>query len=115
MICVLVFIKVNSTFLFTIQEDFSFDVILYPFLDGNIPTALSYGVFTSQLVRFVNINSSFKGFIHDVVGLVRKLVSQGFDLAALRKKFVIFYERKLDLWSKYGVDIFEDMINVFKN
>ena len=68
----------------------------------------------SQLVCFVNTNSSFKGVIHDVVRLVRKLVSQGFDLAALRKKFVIFHDRKLDFWSKYGVDIFEDMIFVFK-
>ena len=56
------------------RKDFSFDVISYPFIDGNIPNALSYGVFISQLVRFVNINSSLKGFICDVTGLVRKVV-----------------------------------------
>ena len=114
-LCISIYKGKFSVSLYDKRKDFSFDVISYPFLDGNIPTALSYGVFTSQLVRFVNINSSFKGFIRDVVGLVRKLVSQGFDLAALRKKFVTFYDRKLDLWSKYGVDIFEDMINVFKS
>ena len=92
------------------RKDFSFDVISYPFIDGNIPNALSYGVFMSQLVRFVNINSSLKGFICDVTGLVRKLVCQGFDLATLCKKFVRFYKCKLDLWCKYGVDIFEDLI-----
>ena len=114
-LCISIYKGKFSVSLYDKRKDFSFDVISYPFLDGNIPTALSYGVFTSQLVRFVNINSSFKGFVRDVVGLVRKLVSQGFDLAALRKKFVTFYDRKLDLWSKYGVDIFEDMINVFKS
>ena len=95
------------------RKDFTFDVISYPFLDGNIPTALSYGVFTSQLVRFVNVNSSFKGFKQDVASLVSKLVCQGFNLAALRKKFVCFYEGKLDLWSKYGIDIFDNMIDLF--
>ena len=95
------------------RKDFNFDVISYPFLDGNIPTALSYGVFTSQLVRFVNVNFSFKGFKQDVASLVGKLVCQGFNLAALRKKFVRFYEGKLDLWSKYGIDIFDTMIDLF--
>ena len=95
------------------RKDFSFNVISYPFLDGNIPSALSYGVFVSQLVRFVNINSTFKGFRRDVGDLVSKLVCQGFNLAALRKKFMKFYYSKLQLWSKYGFDILKDMVFLF--
>ena len=75
------------------RKDFPFDVISYLFLDGNVPTALSYGVFMSQLVRFAKVNSSFKGFKYDVSELTKKLVCQGFNLAALRKKFVKFYFR----------------------
>ena len=70
-LCISIYKSKFSVSLYDKRKDFSFDVISYPFLDGNIPTALSYGVFTSQLIRFVNINSSFKGFIHDVVGLVK--------------------------------------------
>ena len=65
-----------------------------------MPTALSYGVFMSQLVRFAKVNSSFTGFKRDVSELTEKLVCQGFNLAALRKKFVKFDFRK------FGLDIF---------
>ena len=95
------------------RKDFSFNVISYPFLDGNIPTALLYGVFVSHLVRFVNVNSTFEGFKSDVASLVSKLVCQGFNLAALRKKFIKFYNCKLNLWSKFGLDIFDTMICLF--
>ena len=95
------------------RKDFSFNVISYPFLDGNIPTALSYGVFVSQLVRFVKVNSTFEGFKNDVASLVSKLACQGFNLAALRNKFVKFYKSKLNLWSKFGLDIFDVMIRLF--
>ena len=95
------------------RKDYTFDVISYPFLDGNIPSALSYGVFTAQLVRFANVNSTFKGFKSDVNGLILKLVCQGFNLAALRKKFLKFYDCKLNVWSKYGIDIYDDIIKMF--
>ena len=72
------------------RKDYSFQVISYPFLDGNIPNNLSYGVFISQLVRFANINTTFDGFLSNVADLVDKLVAQGFNNAALRKKFVKF-------------------------
>ena len=39
------------------RNDCSFDVINYPFLDGNIPKGQSYGIFISQLVRLAKINS----------------------------------------------------------
>ena len=112
-LCISIYRAKYSVSLYDKRKDFPFNVILYPFLDGNIPSALSYGVFNSQLVRFVNVNSNFKGFKRDVSDLVSKLVRQGFNLAALRKKFIKFYYSKLELWSKYGFDIFEDMIGLF--
>ena len=95
------------------REDYSFKVISYPFLDGNVPKNLSYGVFISQLVRFTNINTTFNGFLKDVSGLIVKLVSQGYILAALRKKFNKFYHSKLHIWGKFGVDIFDEVIKLF--
>ena len=49
----------------------------------------------------------------DISNLVIKLVSQGFNLAALRKKFLIFYNSKLNVWSKYGEDIYDHVIKFF--
>ena len=56
------------------RNDYSFEVINYPFLDGNIPKNQSYGVFISQLVRFARINSNFNKFISDCKNLVSKLI-----------------------------------------
>ena len=56
------------------RNDYDFDVISFPFLDGNIPKGQSYGVFISQLVRYARINCSFSRFIDDVKRLVQKLI-----------------------------------------
>ena len=87
------------------RKDYSFKVISYPHLDGNIPCNQSYGVFTSQLVRFCRVNTSICGYIQDVKELVAKLINQGFDKAALRNRFNRFCKGKISTWGKYGVDL----------
>ena len=32
-------------------DDFNFDIVNYPFLDGDVPRRASYGVYISQLIR----------------------------------------------------------------
>ena len=97
------------------RKDYDFNVISYPFLDGNIPKNLSYGVFASQLIRMAKVNSTLKGFKDCILQLVSKLVKQGFKLAALRNKFVKFYKSRLNIWGKYGVDIYEEFMMMFEN
>ena len=95
------------------EFDYKFKVFSYPYLDGNIPEARSYGIFISQLVRFCSINNTFQGFFNDVKNLTVKLCNQGFVLAALRKKFIKFYKSKINLWGKYGFDIYDRMIILY--
>ena len=99
--------------MFDKRDDYKFKVFSYPYLDGNIPETLSYGIFISQLIRFCSINSTFIGFHKDVKSLVVKLCKQGFKLAALRNRFYKFYKCKINLWGKYGVDIYDKMIKIF--
>ena len=33
------------------RDDFDFDIVNFPFLDGDVPHRPSYGVYISQLVR----------------------------------------------------------------
>ena len=101
--------------LFDKRTSFPFNVISYPYLDGNIPESRSYGIFISQLVRFCSVNSTLNGFINDVSNLVMKLCKQGFILAALRIKFLKFYNSKINLWGKYGKDIYTDMMKLFSD
>ena len=37
------------------RYDFDFDIVNFPFLDGDIPRATSYGVYISQLIRFARV------------------------------------------------------------
>ena len=41
-------------------------IVKYPDLSGNIPLKPSYGVYTSQLVKYCDINQSSSGFVSDV-------------------------------------------------
>ena len=36
-------------------EDFDFDIVNFPFLDGDVPRRASYGVYISQLIRFARV------------------------------------------------------------
>ena len=87
------------------RNDYDFDVISFPYLDGNIPKGQSYGTFISQLIRYARINTSFSNFISDCKKLVTKLVGQYFDVAALRKRFQVFINKHFNVWGKYGVHL----------
>ena len=36
---------------------FGFDIVNFPFLDGDVPRAPSYYVYSSQLIRFARVSS----------------------------------------------------------
>ena len=39
------------------RDDFELDIVNFPFLDGDVPRSISYGVNTSQLIRFARVSS----------------------------------------------------------
>ena len=38
-------------------DDFDFDIVNFPFLDGDVPRSTSYGVYISQFIRFARVSS----------------------------------------------------------
>ena len=34
------------------RDDFDFDIVNFPLLDGDVPSRASYGVYISQIIRF---------------------------------------------------------------
>jgi len=87
------------------RDDFDFKVVNFPNLHGNIPTKQSYGVYTSQLVRFCDVNLSCKGFLEDVLKMNVTLMKQGFKHMVLMKKYSEFCFRYLHKWAKFYKDI----------
>ena len=39
------------------RDDFDFDIVNFPFLDGDVPRGNSYGVYISQLIRIARVCS----------------------------------------------------------
>ena len=39
------------------RDDFDFDIVNFPFLDGDVPRSASYAVYISQLIRFARVSS----------------------------------------------------------
>ena len=44
------------------QDDFNFEIVNFPFLDGDVPRPPSYGVYISQLIRFARVCSNVEDF-----------------------------------------------------
>ena len=44
------------------RDDFDFDIVNFPFLDGDVPRSTSYGVNISQLIRFASVSSYVTDF-----------------------------------------------------
>ena len=59
-------------------DDFIFNITNFPFLNSNIPSWPVYGVFISQLIRYVRVCSSYECFILRNVRLSCKLLGQGY-------------------------------------
>ena len=88
------------------RDDFDFDTVNFPFLDGDVPRRASYGVYISQLIRFARVCNHVTDFNARNKCLTTKLLQQGYRYHKLRKTFSKFYRRLYELISKYNVGLF---------
>ena len=68
------------------RDDFDFDIVNFPYLVGDVPCSTSFGVFISQLIRFVRASCYITDFnaLHKL--LTQKLLKQGYRYHKLCKK-----------------------------
>ena len=72
------------------RDDFDFDIVNFPFLDGDVPRSTSYGVYFSQLIRFARWSSNVDDFNTRNKVLTEKLLRQGYRYHKIRKAFSKF-------------------------
>ena len=60
------------------RDDFDFDIVNFPFLDGDVPRSTSFGVYISQLIRFARVSSHVDDFNSRTKVLTAKLQRQGY-------------------------------------
>ena len=94
-----------STKIYDKQDDFDFDIINFPFLDGDVPRCTSYGVYISQFIRFARASSNVSDFNCRNKALTAKLLKQGYRYHKLRKVFSKLYRRHSELVEKYNFSL----------
>ena len=72
------------------RDDFDFEIVSFPFLDGGVPRSASYGVCVSQLICFARASGCVAGFNARNGLLTRRLLKQGCRCHGLRKTFSKF-------------------------
>ena len=87
------------------RNEFDFDIVNFPFLDGDVPHRASYGVYISQLIRFARVCNHVADFNARDKCLTAKLLQQGYRYHKLRKTFSKFYCRRYELISKFNVGL----------
>ena len=90
-----------------ITDDFNFEIVNFPFLDGDVPRSPSYGVYISQLIRFPRVCSNVDDFNNRNLFLTAKLLKQGYRYMyhKIRKVFSKFYYRHSELIVKYNIGL----------
>ena len=77
-----------STKIYDKLDDFDFEIVNFPYLDGDVPRSTSYGVYIiSQLIRFARASSYVADFNTRNKLLTQKLLKQDYLYHKLRKTF----------------------------
>ena len=79
----IVFIKINDK-----RDDFDFEIVNFPFLDGDVPRSTSYGVYISQIIRFARASSHVAVFNTHNKLLTQKLLNNFIGIINFAKPFL---------------------------
>ena len=75
------------------RDDFNFEIVNFPFLDGDVPRSPFDGVYIFQFVRFARVCFNVDDFNNRNLFLTAKLLKQGYIYHTIRKTFSKFYHR----------------------
>ena len=74
-----------STKIYDKRDDSDFEIVNFPFLDGDVPRSTSYGVYIFQLICFARASSNVGDFNTRNKLLTQILLKQGYGYHKLRK------------------------------
>ena len=87
------------------RDDFDFDIVNFPFLDGDVPRRPSYGVCVSRLEGFARVCGHVDDFNTRNKCLAAGLLGRGCRCRGLGEAFSRFYRRRCELISGFGVGL----------
>ena len=87
------------------RDDFNFEIVNFPFLDGDVPRSPSHCIYIYQLIRFASVCSYVDDFNNRNLFLTAKLLKQGYRYHKVRKAFSKFYHSHSELIVKYNIGL----------
>ena len=97
-----------TTKLYDKRDAFGFHIVNFPFMSSNIPSASAYGVYVSQLIRYVSCCSSYSDFLSRHRALVTRLLSQDYKINRLSNTFKKLDGNLIGQCKKIVCEIFAD-------
>ena len=94
-----------STKMYDKRDDFDFEIVNFPFLDGDVPRSTFYGVYISQLIRFARASNHVTDFNTRNKLLNSELLKQCYLYHKFLKPFSKFNRRHYDLISEFQVGL----------
>ena len=86
-------------------DDFPFDVISLPFLEGNLSDRICYLVFFGQILRFCRLSTRLEDFIIRVKKLGTILLNRGYQMKLLKREFCRVIEKYRIEFQKWNIPI----------
>ena len=93
-ICTLLMILIHK--IYDKRDDFDFEIVKFPFKNGDVPLSTSYGVYISQLIRFDKASSHVADSNTRNKLFTQKFLKQSYRYHKLRKTFSTFYSLYYD-------------------
>ena len=87
------------------RDHFDFDIVNFPFSNGDVPRSTSHGLYISQLIRFARVSSHVDDFSARNKSLTAKPLQQGNRYHKLRKTFSKFYRRHYEFVFKFNIGL----------
>ena len=84
------------------RDDFGFNIVNFPWLDGDVPRLPSYGIYISQLIRYARACTNVSDFHSKNIRITKKLLGQGYRFHKLVKTFWKFFKNNSELILKFG-------------
>ena len=76
-----------STKIYNKRDDCDFDIVNFPFLDGDVPRRTSYGVYISQLIRFARASSNLNTLIIVIKPLLPNVLGRAIVILNFVRRF----------------------------
>ena len=84
------------------DDEFDFEIVNFPFLDGDVLRSSSYGGYISKLIRFARSSTHVADFNTSSKLLTQRLLKQGYGYHKFHKTF---YRRYYDFVSKFQIGL----------